>query len=414
MKLQALIGNLGILSCALVASGGSLYQPLAPMVAWQQRVGGASAAGNADSTDPRAWFAKGQAALQAGDLDAAEAEFRKVVAADPRSGAAYANLGVIAMRRKHWDQALTLLQKAERLDPKMTGIRLNIGLVKYRRGDYAGAIAPFASVVRDQADSQQASYLLGLCYLFTEHYGDTVAVLEPLWPQQSNNFMYLYVLGIAAHKVGRKDLDEKALNQLVAVGGEAPEFHLILGKAYLNRGEPEKAIPEFEQAASANPNLPYLHFSMGMAYLRLDNNEAAEAEFRKDLEVEPDLPDTYEQLGEFYSRAGNNEEAAKFFHEALQRNPRMPGALFGAAKIYSQEQKYREALTAVNSVVRLAPQNQAAHFLRGQVLARLGRREEAQAEFAMANKILNTDLNKRRESLGNNPVPNPELAEPPQ
>src|SRR4029077_7015404 len=247
MKLQVLTSNLGMLCCALFASGGSLDQPLAlaPTSAWQQPAGSASNVGSARSTDLQAWFAKGQAALQAGDLDSAEASFRKVTAADPRAGAAFANLGVIAMRRKQWEQALALLQKAERLEPKMTGIRLNIGLVKYRRGDYAGATAPFASVVHDQPYSQQARYLLGLCNLFTEHYSDAVSVLEPLWPQQSNNFMYLYVLGIAAHNVGRKDLDEKALNRLVEVGGEAPEFHLILGKAYLNRGEPETALPEF-------------------------------------------------------------------------------------------------------------------------------------------------------------------------
>src|SRR5260370_16430548 len=97
-------------------------------------------------------------------------------------------------------------------------------------------------------------------------------MLEPVGPQQLNNFMYLYVLGIAAHKAGRKDLDERALNRLVEIGGEAPEFHLILGKAYLNREEPEKAIPELERAANANPNLPYLHLTPGEPYLRHDNN----------------------------------------------------------------------------------------------------------------------------------------------
>src|ERR1700692_1770156 len=130
MRLQMLIGNLGILCCALVASGGSLHQPLAPNRTWQQTAS-ASNTGTGHAIDPQAWFAKGQAALQAGDLDAAEVEFRKVAAADPRSGAAYANLGVIAMRRKQWEQALALLQKAERLDPKMTGLRLNIGFVTH-------------------------------------------------------------------------------------------------------------------------------------------------------------------------------------------------------------------------------------------------------------------------------------------
>jgi Flp pilus assembly protein TadD len=92
----------------------------------------------------------------------------------------------------------------------------------------------------------------------------------------------------------------------------------------------------------------------------------------------------------------------------------MASALFGLAKIYMQEEKYREALPTIDSAVRLKPDNQSVHFVRGQVLARLGRPEEAQAEFAIAKKMVNSDLSKRRESLSDQRIPNPELAQPPQ
>ena len=168
---------------------------------------------------------------------------------------------MIAMRRTEWDRALVYLKKAEKLKPKMTGVRLNIGLVKFRRGDYFGAIVPLQSVVRDQPDSFQARYLLGLSQLFIERYADAVAVLEPLWPQASGNFMYLYVIGIAAHNAGQKELDEKAMSKLVEVGGNTPEFHMIVGKAYLNREESKKSIAELEVAEKAAPNMPFLSTS---------------------------------------------------------------------------------------------------------------------------------------------------------
>src|SRR5690348_17577076 len=53
--------------------------------------------------DAKAQFEKGQKALQEGNLDAAEAAFRQVLAVDSRSAGAYSNLAVIAMRRKDWD-----------------------------------------------------------------------------------------------------------------------------------------------------------------------------------------------------------------------------------------------------------------------------------------------------------------------
>jgi tetratricopeptide (TPR) repeat protein len=318
------------------------------------------------------------------------------------------------MRRKQWDHALALLQKAEQLAPTMSGIRLNIGLVKYRRGDYAGAVAPLASVVRDQPDSTQARYLLGLCHVFTEHYNDAVAVLEPLWPQMSNDFTYLYVLGIAAHNAGKSDLDEKALSRLLEVGGQTHEFHLILGKAYLNREEIDKAITELEEAASANTNLPFAHFSLGVAYMRKEDYQRAEAEFRKDIAVEPDLPDNYEQLGLLFLQLQKDDEADHSFREALRYNPRMPVSLLELGRLYQRQGKNREALAFLDSAEKLAPDNQNIHYIRGQVLLRLGRREEAQAELATSKKLVNTSLNKQRAKYGDAPVPNPELKQPPQ
>src|SRR5258705_4175602 len=115
------------------------------------------------TADLQTLFAKGQAALSAGDLDLAEANFREVASRDPKSAAAYANLGVVAMRRKDWDHALALLKKAERLEPRMAGVRLNIGFVKYPSGGYFGAHAPLASVGRDQPGCPPARDLPGQC-----------------------------------------------------------------------------------------------------------------------------------------------------------------------------------------------------------------------------------------------------------
>ncbi len=81
-------------------------------------------------------FGAGEAALRAGNLDQAESSFKKVLAQDPNSAGAYANLGVIAMRRQNWSAALDLLHKAEQLAPNVAGIRLNIGLVHYRQSEF--------------------------------------------------------------------------------------------------------------------------------------------------------------------------------------------------------------------------------------------------------------------------------------
>ncbi len=157
------------------------------------------------TADPQQLFEQGEAALKSGDLDKAEHDFRAVIALNPQVAGAYANLGVVYMRRKNWPQALAMLRKAEHLAPKVSGIRLNIGLVYYRQNDFAKAIPPFESVLHDAPDSYQVRYLLGLCYFFNERYAETVSTLEPLWEQASSQLNYLYVVGIAANKANRPE-----------------------------------------------------------------------------------------------------------------------------------------------------------------------------------------------------------------
>ena len=175
------------------------------------------------NADPRELFQRGETALKADNLDDAEHAFRAVLAIDPQAAGAYANLGVIYMRRKQWPHALDMLRKAQRLAPQIAGVRLNIGLAYYRQNDFHSAIPPFESVVHDAPDSVQARYLLGLCYFFTSRYGDAATTLEPLWPQESDNLNYLYVLSNAAHKADRPDLDQKALERMSDTGQNSPQ-----------------------------------------------------------------------------------------------------------------------------------------------------------------------------------------------
>jgi len=224
---------------------------------------------------------------------------------------------------------------------------------------------------------------------------------------------YLYLLDIAAVESGQKKLDEKILKQMIAVGGQTAEYHLILGKAFLNRYEVPEAKEELELAAAINPNLPFLHLDLGITYMRLGQNDRAEAEFRKDIELEPDLADDYEQLGVLYSRMQRDDEAEKEFREALGRNPKSDGAYLGLAKLYQRQRKLPEALKMADAALRLSPEIHGGHFLRGRILAQLGREKEAQVEFAAAQKSIDAQLNKERNALEQEPVPNPELTKQP-
>lgn len=359
--------------------------------------------------DPKIWFQKGQRALEAGELQEAEIAFRHVLIRDPKAGAAYANLGVIEMRRKDWDEALKDLKKAQSLLPGVPGIRLNIGLVEFQRGNYQDAVPVLESVVGDQPSATQPRYLLGLCQVFTQEYAAAVKTLEPMWGSMSSDVMYLYVLDMAAEKSGNKQLDEKATKQMVSVAADTAEFHLILAKAHLQHHEFDAALQELNKVEAMKPSMPFLHFNFGFAYLGINEYEKSEAEFLKDVAIDPDLPDNYYQLGVLYSLTQRPDDSEKAFQQTLKLDPHRPGAWFGLAKIYNDQKNYPAALNALEEALKTVPNSEKVHFVRAQVLQKMGRKEEAQAEFALSKKLMDQSLSKDREQMEELLVPNPEL-----
>jgi tetratricopeptide (TPR) repeat protein len=364
--------------------------------------------------DAKKLFEAGESGLREGRLDDAERDFQQVLTIAPASAGAYANLGVIYMRRKQWPQALAVLGRAEKLSPNMAGIRLNIGLVYFRQNDFARAIKPFESVVKQNPEWYQARYLLGLCYFFNDRWGDAIGSLEPLWGKASDQLNYLYVLGIAAHKAENSALEEKALGRLVEIGQDSAEFHLLMGKAHLNRGADDEALKELEMAARMDPKLPFVHFNLGLAYLHKQDYDRARKEFHEDIAIEPDVPYSYEQLGGLEATAGNEEEAKKKYREAVKIDASLINSHMGLAKIEEHEQHYPAALENLERVIDLDSGNAAARYLRGQVLVRMGREKEGREELATATKMLNERRAARHKELEGETVPSPEVAQEPR
>ncbi len=310
------------------------------------------------------------------------------------------------MRRKEWDHALSLLRKAINLEPKCpVSVEYWTGAISPRR--LRRSHRPSLTVLRDQPDSAQARYLFGLCQFLPSNIADAVATLEPLWAQQSNDVMYLYTLDIAAQNAGKHELDEKALAQMIEIGSNTAEYHLILAKAYLNREETEKAIAELRLASAANPRVPFLHFNLGLAYVRAGDNDRAESEFLQDIAIEPDLPDNYEQLGLIYSRLQRDADAEKSFREALRFDQKEVPPFSASPGFICSSKNTSRLLTAVDAALKLVPGNQSGHFMRGQALMREGRQRRRSGRISRCpeNSRLPPEQRSRRPRRRPHPQP---------
>src|SRR5207244_11544260 len=122
------------------------------------------------------------------------------------------------------------------------------------------------------------------------------------------------------------------------------------------------------------------------------------AALHSDIGLKPDLADNYEQRRVHNSRMQRDEDAEKSFREVLNRDAKSAGAYLGLAKLYQKQNKPQPALKMIDTALRLSADIHGGHFLRGRVLMQLGRQKEARVELAAAEKGMEGQVNKERES----------------
>jgi len=84
------------------------------------------------------------------------------------------------------------------------------------------------------------------------------------------------------------------------------------------------------------------------------------------------------------------------------------------ARVYLREGKLTPALTEIDAAGKLSPESASIHYVRGQILQRLGRAQEAKAEMQKFTANANAAREKRHEELESGPVPDPQLTREPE
>jgi Flp pilus assembly protein TadD len=72
------------------------------------------------------------------------------------------------------------------------------------------------------------------------------------------------------------------------------------------------------------------------------------------------------------------------------------------------------ALEAVDAALRMDANNANYHNLKGQILMRLGKTQEAQGELQKATDLLNASRERRHNELNEGALPQPELSAEPK
>ncbi len=154
----------------------------------------------------------------------------------------------------------------------------------------------------------------------------------------------------------------------------------------------ERAIPHLQKAISIFPNFTEAELKLGTAYMDLGSWDKAEETLKTVIQIDPNAGNGYFALGEVYRREKKYDDAEKVLAEGLAIEARSAQAHFTLARVYwerasnmKDESQWRAPLEKsyqeVKQAIDLDPNFAAAHLLKGNLLFKVRRAEDALREF---------------------------------
>jgi type IV pilus assembly protein PilF len=158
--------------------------------------------------------------------------------------------------------------------------------------------------------------------------------------------------------------------------GDASNYNMQLGMAYLNQGDLGLAKDKLDRAVAENPGDPNVHSAMAMLQDRLGHPELADKEFKAALNLGPRSPDVLNNYAVYLCRTGRADEGVKSFeeaaHNALYRTPEAAYTnagvcLRGAKRDTQAGMSFQRALQVKPNFAEAAYQLADLDFQRGEV-----------------------------------------------
>ena len=169
---------------------------------------------------------------------------QQLIAKEPNTPLAYAQLGQCFVSLKDYPQAVPVLRKAVELRPDMTLPHFQLGVALLETKDIAGAVPELEMVVARVPRWEEAHLLLQMAYAQTDRMPEAIKECEKVLEFDPDQYGTNLLLGRLLELTGKPAASLPRLKKAAAVNPKAPEPHMFLAEAYFQLGRKTDAARE--------------------------------------------------------------------------------------------------------------------------------------------------------------------------
>ncbi len=230
------------------------------------------------------------------------------------------------------------------------------------------------------ADREEVAKLAALGYL-----GSTVQTKPgEVLPDPKDNVQIVAKINAAFAKFHQRQYaDALALSEpLLAENPRILDLWDLRSKSLARVGRVPEAVQAAKEGLRLSPNAT--HLAIDIATLQLDLGNVDDAEKHAELAANADPAQAYDLLARVWIRRKNLGNAESAAQKAMEKASGRIAPLITLALVRREQGRYDAALELLDDAVRKKKEREeiaSLFFLRGDVLARLGRAEEAERDF---------------------------------
>jgi tetratricopeptide (TPR) repeat protein len=332
--------------------------------------------------------------LSAGRLDQAEQDLESVLRSNPEDYRALDLLGVVRVLQHQDAKAQELFAQAVKAKPDFAPGHAHLGLLYVQTGRTQDALPELREALRlDPGRSDAAGALAHILEKQAKTASDAgdwngaLALLIEARKYAPDNADVLYSFGMVARQLSLDDDAIEAFQQTLKLRKNDALALYYLGSTWMDRARFDEARAQFAQYVALRPDDPAGHCALGMTLAALERTEEARAQFERSIALDSTQSEAYYRLGLLEMNAGDYDAAARDLHQALEHKPNDAGALTALGRVEFERRHYPEAMTLLQQAVSQDDSLEEAHYYLGLTLARMGRKDESNAQLEIAARL---------------------------
>ena len=335
------------------------------------------------------------ASQQAGNVQEAEARYRRILERQPNHPGALHAVGAIAYQAGDPREALNYLSKAAKADPQNPDLQNDLGTVLMELGELDAAETCYRTALGLNPAYAEVHYNLGNLLCKQEKVEAAIESFRKAVAHKPDYAGAYYNLGLVLQETGRLQETAGAFTKATQLLPYWADAHKGRGDALDALSQGEAAVAAYRTAIRLNPSMAAAHFKLGKVLHEDRRMEEAIACYHEALRHDPQMVLAHINLGTALQELGQLEESVACYRAANRYEPTAEGYYgLASARRFSPDDKAEIAAMETHSARKDLPDAARIyiHFALGKVNDDCGQYDQAFDHYQRANQLMKSSL----------------------